>query len=165
MEKYAIAYRGNKNSKVTMYIISDFDCGKCIEHHSTYNSIYNKYKDRVKFGYVNYSGNPSPLIIASESFNNQGKFWEFHDTAFNIDVMIDSTRIFRIADSLQVNMMQFTNDFNSTEIRDKISQNFIGIENAGIYATPTIIINNRLLFNSASYDEIAKLIDTELSKQ
>lgn len=165
MEKQAISYRGNKESDVTLYLISDFDCGKCIELHPIYDSIYSKYKDKVRFGYVNYSGAPSPLIIASEAMNNQGKFWEFYDTVFKINAMIDSTRIFDIADSLRLDMDKFRADFNSKQVVDKISSSFNIIEIAGIYATPTIIVNDRLLFNSGSYDEIARLIDIELNKK
>lgn len=165
MEKQAISYRGNKESDVTLYLISDFDCGKCIELHPIYDSIYSKYKDKVRFGYVNYSGAASPLIIASEAMNNQGKFWEFYNTAFKINTMIDSARIFNIADSLRLDMNKFTADFNSGDIVNKITESFNAIEVAGIYATPTIIVNDRLLFNSGSYDEIARLIDIELNKK
>lgn len=165
MEKQAISYRGNTGSDVTLYLISDFDCGKCIELHPVYDSIYNKYKDKVRFGYVNYSGTASPLIIASEAINNQGKFWEFYSTVFKINTMIDSVRIFNIADSLRLDMNKFTTDFNSKYIVNKITENFNTIEAAGIYATPTIIVNGRLLFNSSSYDEIARLIDIELDKR
>lgn len=165
MEKQTISYRGNTGSDVTLYLISDFDCGKCIELHPVYDSIYNKYKDKVRFGYVNYSGTPSPLIIASEAMNNQGKFWEFYNTVFKINAMVDSTRIFNIADSLRLDMNKFKTDFSSRDIVDKITESFNAIETAGIYATPTVIVNDRLLFNSGSYDEIARLIDIELNKK
>jgi thiol-disulfide isomerase/thioredoxin len=165
MGKQAISYRGNMESDVTLYLISDFDCGKCIGLHPVYDSLYNKYRDKVRFGYVNYSGTASPLIIASEAMNNQGKFWEFYNTVFKINAMIDSARIFNIADSLRLDMDKFTADFNSWDIANKITENFNAIEAMGIYATPTVIVNDRLLFNSGSYDEIARLIDIELDKR
>ena len=162
LEKKAIAYRGNLNSNTTVLLVSDFDCGKCIDFHPIYDSIYNSYKNKVRFGYVDFSSEPSPLIIASKGMNNQNKFWEFYDIVFNISTMIDSSKIFRIADSLQLDMNKFTSDFNSKEITEQITNDFSFISNSGIYATPTIIVNNRLIFNSGSYEEIARLIDIEL---
>jgi protein-disulfide isomerase len=164
LEQQVISYRGNLKSNVTMLLISDFDCGKCIEFHSIYDSIYNEYKDRVKFGYINFSATPTTAIIASEVCNYQNKFWEFYDLVYKGSEFIDSTRAFNIAKELNIDMNKFSNEFNSKELVDKIEKTFTDLHQCGIYATPTIVINNRLLFNSGSYNEIAELLNVELKK-
>jgi len=164
LQQHVLAYKGNKNSNVTMLLISDFDCGKCIEFHSIYDSIYNKYKDRVKFGYINFSAIPTTAIIASEAFNYQDKFWEFYNLAYARNEYIDSTKAFNIAKELNVDINKFQNDFNSKELVDKIENKFTALHQHGFYATPTIVINNRLLFNSGSYNEISELLNMELRK-
>lgn len=161
---YVVAYQGNLASKVTMILISDFECGKCYEYHSVYDSIYTKYKDKIRFGYVNFSDSPSATILASEAVNNQNKFWDYYNCIFAEKGYIDSTKIFHIANELSIDMKKFEFDFNSTIIYDQLVFQFKKIQEIGIYATPTVVINGKLLFNSGSYEEIAALIDIELKR-
>ena len=42
--------------------------------------------------------------------------------------------------------------------------NLLKLESAGIYGTPTIMINNQLVFNSTSLDEIEKMLKEEIAK-
>jgi hypothetical protein len=164
LEQQVISYRGNLKSKVTMLLISDFDCGKCIEFHSIYDSIYNAYKDRVRFGYINFSATPTTAIIASEVYNSHDKFWEFYDLAYKSKEFIDSARVFDMAKELNIDPDKFSGEFNSKELADKIENAFNALHQYGIYATPTIVINNRLLFNSGSYNRISELLNVELKK-
>jgi len=164
LDNKVISYRGNLNSNVTMLVISDFDCGKCIEYHSIYDSIYNTYRDKVKFGYVNFSATPTTAIIASEVFNSQNKFWDFYEFVYQRNEFIDSIKAFEIAKELNIDLDIFANEFNSKELIDKIENSFIDLHQIGLYATPTIVINNRLIFNSGSYNEISELLNLELQK-
>lgn len=165
LEEYVTSYRGNKNSHTTMILISDFDCGRCIDFHSIYDSIYDNYKDKIKFGYINFSGLPSTAIIASEACNSQDMFWKFYDIAYKNNEYIDSVKAFNIAEELNLDMNKFAGEFNSPELINRIENSFKKLHEYGIYATPTIIINNRLLFNSGSYKEIERLLEIELKKQ
>lgn len=61
-------------------------------------------------------------------------------------------------------MDRFKNDFNNREIADKIEDNFYALESAGVYGTPTIMVNNRLIFNSSSIEEIEKTLQYEIKK-
>jgi len=47
---------------------------------------------------------------------------------------------------------------------DKINETINKLVEMGIYATPTIIVNGRLIYNSNSYNEISHLIELELNK-
>ncbi|KAB6385549.1 thioredoxin domain-containing protein, partial [Bacteroides xylanisolvens] len=157
-------YRGNLQSKVSMIIISDFDCDACINAHSLYDSIHQEYKDKVKFGYIHYSTMPTFAQIASDAANKQNKFWEFHDSLYTHKGYIDSIAAFNIAQNMSMDINKFQNDITNNEGKKSIEKTINQLVLLGIYATPTIIINGRLIVNSNSKEEICHLIDEELLK-
>jgi protein-disulfide isomerase len=106
----------------------------------------------------------SNSAIASECAANQGKFWEMHDSIFSTKVIPDSVVLFRMAKNLKLNMNTFGNDFKNKSISDKIKDNLLRLESVGIYGTPTIMINNHLVFNSSSVNEIEKILKDEIAK-
>lgn len=157
-------YRGNLHSEVSVIIVSDFDCGVCINSHDLYESIYQQYKEKVKFGYVHYSAMPTLAQIASEAANSQNKFWEFHDSLYAHKGYIDSTAVYNIAHSLSMDINKFKKDIENDIGQKLIEKTINQLVLIGVYATPTIIVNGRLIVHSDSKDEITHLIDKELSK-
>jgi protein-disulfide isomerase len=72
--------------------------------------------------------------------------------------------MYRIAKNLKLDMNTFGNDYKNKAISEKIMDNLLKLESAGIYGTPTIMINNRLIFNNTSLDEIEKLLKEEIAE-
>ena len=158
-------YRGNLKSEVSVIIISDFDCESCINAHSLYNSIYEEYKDKVKFGYIHYSAMPTFAEIASDAANKQNRFWEFQDSLYAYRGYIDSTAVFKIAHNMSMDINKFQNDIANDDGKKAIENTINQLVLLGVYATPTLIINGRLIVDSNSKEEICHLIDEELSKE
>lgn len=158
-------YRGNLQSKVSVITISDFDCDACIKAHPLYNSIYQEYKDKVKFGYIHYSATPTFAQIASDAANKQNRFWEFHDSLYTHKGYIDSISVYNIANNLSMDINKFKKDMENNERMSSIENTINQLVLLGVYATPTLIINGRLIIDSDSRIEICHLIDEELSKQ
>lgn len=157
-------YRGNLQSKVSVTIISDFDCESCIKAHPLYNSIYEDYKEKVKFGYIHYSTIPTFAEIASDAANKQNRFWEFQDSLYAYKGYIDSTAVFKIAHNMSMDINKLQKDIADNNGKKSIENTINQLVLLGVYATPTIIINGRLIVNSNSKKEICHLIDDELSK-
>lgn len=164
LDNLVVHYIGNLNSPVTFLVISDFDCSMCREHKDFFEKLCSKYKDKVRFGFTHYSSYVSNSAIASECAANQGKFWEMHDSIFNTKFIPDSVALFRMARNLNLDMITFSKDYKNKAISDRIMDNLLKLESAGIYGTPTIMINNRLIFNSTSLDEIEKMLKEEIEK-
>lgn len=157
-------YRGNLQSKVSVTIISDFDCESCIKAHPLYNSIYEDYKEKVKFGYIHYSTMPTFAEVASDAANKQNRFWEFQDSLYAYKGYIDSTAVYRIAHNMSMDINKLQKDISDDNGKKSIENTINQLVLLGVYATPTIIINGRLIVNSNSKEEICHLIDDELSK-
>ena len=144
LENISAKYRGNLNSKVTMLEISDLECSSCKDNYPIYKRTYNKYKDRIKFGFAHFSSYVSVSAIACECASRQGKFWEMHDLLFELTNYPDTTEIMNIAKKMELNLHQFRLDFIDSTIVSNIENNFRNIHSKGIYATPTIIISQTL---------------------
>lgn len=159
-----IHYRGNTQSDITVLEISDFDCEMCREHYPVMKEIYNKYKDKVRFGFTHYGSYVTPSSLASEAAFKQDRFWEMRDSLFMQSKVPDSLLIFNIAKNMNLNLIDFYNDFNNNNLNSLIEKNMLDINSSGIYGTPTILINNRLVYNSSSKDEIEARLEFELNK-
>lgn len=164
VDNLIVHYKGNLESSVTFLIISDFDCQMCREHNVLFEKLYNKYNDKVRFGFTHYSSYVSNSALASECAGNQQQFWAMHDSIFNSTYIPDSIALFRIAKNLKLDMNIFTKDFRNNALSVKIKENILKFESAGIYGTPTIMINNRLIFNSTSINEIENMLKEEIEK-
>lgn len=159
-----VHYRGNINSKVSLITISDFECDRCSEHYFISEQLFEKYKDKVKFGFANYSGYVTLSALASECAAKQNDFFGFYNELFSLEQLADSTKIFQIAKDLKLDISRFKKDMNDSIISKNIEKDFEKISSIGVYATPTVLINNKVIFNSNSIEEIEAAITNELSK-
>lgn len=157
-----VHYRGNLKSSVSFIVASDFNCERCVAFEGTLQHIYNKYKDRVKFGFISFSDSPTLPALACEAANQQNKFWDFHDTIFAHEGVADSTYLFSLAKKMDLNVAQFKRDLLLEESYKKLDRTINDLVNRGVFATPTIIINDRLVYMTNSYEELSRLLDYEL---
>ena len=162
ISRLLIHQRGNLKSRIKCIIISDFECSFCRKGHPVFDSLYLKYHDLVNFGYINYGSYVTPSALSSECAANQGKFWEMHDSLYKLNELPDSAQIFKIAAKLNLNMDKFKSDFNNAAFKKQIDSTFRILSSLGIYGTPTILINNKLIYNSTSIDEIESILLQEL---
>ena len=88
-----------------------------------------------------------------------------HDQLFFQKQLPDTSNIFRIAKELNLDMNKFKKDFYSKEVNELIKSNSQKCIDMGLFATPTILVNNEVIFNSSSKDEIEKMIQEILAKE
>lgn len=157
-----VRYRGNSKATTTFIVASDFDCKRCVDFEKTLKRIYNEYKDRVKFGFINFADEPNLASLSCEAAAKYNKFWEFHDAIFEHEALVDSTFILNIANNLGLDLAGYRQELVSAENYDKVNHNINKLMERGLFATPTIIINNRLIYITNSYDELKVLLDQEL---
>lgn len=157
-----IHYRGNTKSSVSLIVASDFNCERCVSFESTLQRIYDKYKDKVKFGFVSFGDSPTLPALACEAAGQQNKFWDFHDAIFAHEGIADSTYIFNLAKNKNLDVMRLKRDLLSSENYKALDKTINDLFNRGVFATPTIIINDRLVYMTNSYDELSRLLEYEL---
>lgn len=157
-----VRYRGNLDSSVSFIVASDYNCERCVQFEKTLSRLYDKYKDRVKFGFVHFADAPSLAALACEAADKQKQFWAFHDAIFNYEGVADSTFIYNFAKSKRLDMKVFDADLHSPDSFKEMDKTINQLVERGLMATPTIIINDRLVYVTNSYEELSKLLEREL---
>ena len=104
-----------------------------------------------------------PAARAALAAGEQGKFWEFHDALFALPAINNET-IEGIAIKLGLKIEQFKSDMASPKIRQKLDQDIMDAQQAGVNGTPTIFINGRLLREERSLESIQQKINAALGK-
>lgn len=163
IEDLPVHYRGNLDASVSLVVISDFDCKRCIEFEKTLQLLYDKYQKHVKFGFVNFAGLPTLPVLACEAAAKQDKFWVFHDAAFQHKEMADSSFLFNFAKEEGMDITQFKCDLFSEETYRRVDHTINELAKRGLFATPTVIINNRLVYMTNSFEELSRLLDNDLN--
>lgn len=158
----SVHYRGNLDATITFIVASDFNCMRCVDFEKTLKQIYNDYKDRVKFGFINFADEPTLAALSCEAADKFYKFWEFHDAIFEHEAFIDSAFVFNVADSMGLDLESYKRELLSAKNYSKVEHAINKLMERGLFATPTIIINNRLVYMTNSYDELTRLLDKEL---
>lgn len=128
----------------------------------TLSKLYDNYKERVKFGFVHFADAPSLAALACEAAGEQKQFWTFHDTIFNYSGVADSAFIYNLAKSKRLNMTEFDAYLHSSDKYKEMDKVINQLVERGLMATPTIIINDRLVYVTNSYEELSRLLEYEL---
>lgn len=130
----------------------------CRQYNPIFKKLYNKYKNDVAFGFVNYGSYVSKLAIASEVAGMQGKFWEMKELFFKENEYNTYSEIESLALKLDLDIKKFKKDFHNIDLENKLKKNYDLIHKSGIYGTPTILINYRIMHNSSSKEELEKFL-------
>jgi len=163
VNKLNVHYAGNLNASTSLIIISDFECEFCRKYYDIYEYLFKKYQSKIKLGFVNFSPYVSMCARAAESAAKQDKFWEMHDRLFSEKQLPDTSTIFQIARQINLNMIKFKSDFYSKEVNDLLQTNSQKCVDMGLFATPTILVNDNVLFNSSSKEHIENMIKETLT--
>ena len=157
-----VHYRGNLNAATTFIVASDFDCKRCVDFEKTLKQIYSEYKDKVRFGFINFADEPTLASLSCEAAVKYNKFWEFHDAIFEHEALVASAFVFATASRLSLDVEEYKQELLSAVNYDRVNHTINKLMERGLFATPTIIINDRLIYITNSYEELTRLLKQEL---
>lgn len=156
---------GSDQDKVILIEYADYQCPACANMNPTVNSIITKYKDQLTFVFRNLPlttihSNSLAAATAAEAAGMQGKFFEMHDKLYsNQDSwsgadIAERTKIFEsYAQQLGLNIDTYKSDLNSSDVADKISRDRATAKSLKITATPTFVINGKILSEETALTE------------
>lgn len=163
VDKISKNYKGKLNSNVTVWLISDLDCNTCRQAKPTYDSLFAKYKNKIKYAFSDYSTEVKISSLALQCSSNQNKFWNMYNSLSNSAINISFNDAIQLAHDNGLNVKKFISEMQDSVTYHTIFDNFKRINDAGIVGTPTIVINNKVISNPTSMKEIENVINYELS--
>ncbi|HYF31658.1 MAG TPA: thioredoxin domain-containing protein [Chitinophagaceae bacterium] len=161
-----VYYRGKQDSEVTMVIVSDFNCDNCRTAFPLFEKLYRKYGGRVRFGYTHFAPEVSLAAMAAGAANDQDKFWDYHQEVLSAKNhhTSDTAYYTGIAGKLNLDMNRFKAALSDGGIRQEIQQNIDLLKARKVYATPTVVINGRVILDVFDEARLEEVLEQELTK-
>ena len=142
---------GSPSALITIVEFGDYQCEACYHwYHNTRADIIENY---VETGKVNLifmdlpflGRDSSPAAQATYCANDQGKYWEYHETLYNFQEAVDNgwaskDRLVSFAFDLDMNTDEFNDCMDTKKYTKRVKANYDESQRLGIEATPTFII-------------------------
>lgn len=165
-------FKGGAQANAVLIEYSDFQCPACQSYYPIVKQLNNSFGDRLKIVYRHFPliqthPHALPAAWAAEAAGEQNKFWEMHDLLFDKQAEwsgaknIDDNFLF-YATALGLNKEQFSADYKSQLVKDRVQNNLAGAQAMRLNSTPSFILNGKKINNPRTFDEFRTLIDAAL---
>lgn len=148
--------QGNDNADLTIVEYGDYQCPYCGAAYPVLKELMKEFKGQVKFVFRNFPLSEMhpyarPAAIAAEAADLQGKFWEMHDVIYENQQSLNESFLFQLAEKIGLNLSQFKEDIQKTELEKKVDSDFESGIISGVNGTPSFFINGNK-FNGGAED-------------
>lgn len=145
---------GKAGATITLVEYGDYQCPHSGEAHPLIKKLMKEFHNELLFVYRNFpqESHPEAMIAAqaAEAAALQNKFWEMHDLIFEQQDQLSESNLIYFAESLNLNLDQFENDYKSQDVMSKIESDIESGIRSEVTDTPTFFIDDESLDD---YDE------------
>jgi protein-disulfide isomerase len=174
---------GDPNAPVKMIEYSDFQCPFCkqfsetteqgiIDNFVATGKVYFTFRSMGNFVSRNIglggteSGDAAEAVYCA---SDQGKFWEYKDILYANSLGEDEgyfarVRLEKMAEAIGLDVAQFNDCMDSQKYRDRVEQDGMDGQAAGITGTPSFLINGKLIVGAQPYATFQKEIESALAE-
>lgn len=158
---------GSVGAPVTMVVFLDFASTKSSDAMLAVNKImYDEYyKNQAQFIFRHFPDMADPLSIAAslavECANEQGKFFGMANAIFG-ELNIGQASFSRLASTSGLDKVEFESCFQSQQDLFRVDRDIKDGQYLGVKASPTFIINDKIVEGSPRMEDIKKAIDLML---
>lgn len=166
--------KGNLFSTVVLLEYSDFQCPSCAYYYPVIKQIEKDYGSKIKIVYRHFpifQKHKNAILAASaaEAAGMQSNFWGMHDLLFESqNVWAESDKAEELfvahAETLSLNIEKFKSDMLSEAVKDEVMKDYQSGVDAGVAGTPSFFVNGKFISNPNSYEELAKILDSYITK-
>ena len=169
---------GSASAPITIVEFGDYQCEACYHwYHNTRADIIDNYIETGKVNLVfidlPFLGRDS-ITAAQATYcaDDQGKYWEYHETLYNFQEAIDNgwaskDRLVSFAFNLDMNMDKFNDCMDSSKHAKRVKANYDESQRFGAEATPTFLIispdgNMKKITSAQPYSVFSQVIEPML---
>ena len=166
--------KGATNAKVTMQIVSDFQCPFCKRAEDTVGEVMKNYGDKIKVVWRDlpldfHADAPLAAQAAREAFKQKGSdgFWKMHDLLFQnqgTEGGIKRDALEKYAGQIGLDMTKFKAALDNQTHKASVDADKKLCQDAGIQGTPGFIVNGYFINGVQPYTKFKKVIDRALAE-
>jgi protein-disulfide isomerase len=176
----ASPYLGDENAPITLVEFGDYQCFFCNKFfHETEGSILKNYVEtgKVKIIFKDFTIIGPDSIAAAHAThcaNDQGKFWEYHDTLYNNwagenNGWASFDNLTKFANDIKLDQDEFVKCMNDGKYQQRITSNNNDARTLGLTGTPGFFVigpDNQItkIGGAQPYDVFVRLFESELQK-
>ena len=160
---------GPEDAPVTIIEFSDFQCPFCSRFFAqTYPQIKQEYEGQVRFVYRDFPltslhENAQKAGEAAECADEQGKFWEYHDTLFTSQAL-DLASLKSHASQLGLDTAAFDQCLDGGKYTEEVQKDYQEGISYGVTGTPAFFINGLSIIGAQPYANFKTAIDAALQE-
>jgi protein-disulfide isomerase len=160
--------RGPADAPVVVIEFSDYQCPFCKRAEPTVTALMEKYPTQVRLVYRHLPldqihPRARPAAIAAVCAEQQGKFWEYHDTLFANQQALADADLEKYAATLGMDADKFKACRADPASDSKVSADAAAARAAGLTGTPAFFVNGILVSGARPLDDFTKWVDSELA--
>ncbi len=167
--------KGEATASATLIEYADYQCPICSSYFTMVNEVFQQREDELRIVYRHFPltqihPNAVPSAQAAEAAGIQGKFWEMSQLLYQNQQEWSEQRdpfpTFRnYAQELGLDLDQFTSDYNSPAVLERIQAHAQSAEVLNLNGTPSFFLNGKRIQNPRSVDEFLRLVDSAVTSE
>lgn len=166
---------GDPNAPVKIIEYADFQCPFCLRFFAdTEKQIIDTYiaTGKVYFEYRSFGAfigaESAQAAEAAYCAGDQGKFWEMHDLIYTNQGAENSSafrddRLRAFGETLKLDTTKYNDCFNNDKQKQRVTQDGLDAQAAGITSTPSFLINGKLIQGAQPFSTFQAEIDAALA--
>ena len=159
---------GPSSAAVEIIEFSDFQCPFCQRLTDTLEQLKSEHGSDIRLVFKDYPlPNHAQAFKAAEAgncANQQGKFWELHDTMFSRQSELGVDDLNRHAGELGMDQAAFDACLDSGRFAEQVNADLTAGQQYGVSSTPTVFINGRAVMGAAPFERFDAIIREELDR-
>ena len=161
-------FKGSDKASVRLVKFEDFQCPYCKMVQPRFGELLKKYEGKLKIIHKDLpldAIHPQARLAAEAArcAGDQGKFWEFHDRAYQGSPKVTADDLKAYAKDVGLNEASFTSCITSGKFKSAVQKDLIEGSNLGLTGTPSFFINGRELSGAQPLEAFTTIIDEELA--
>lgn len=154
--------QGNAGSSIVFAEFSDFQCPACGAAFPFVKQLVEKYGASIRFEYKHFPltkihVNAYNAALASECANDQGKFWEMHDTLFGNQTKLSASDLKKYAQDIGLDTTKFNACLDTRAKKSVVDADVKEGTTRKVQGTPTFFLNGTAL-QFSSYADLDSIV-------
>lgn len=156
--------QGNLNADLVIVEYGDYQCPYCGAAYPVLKELMNQFGSQIKFVFRNFPLSEMheyarTAALSAEAAALQNKFWEMHDAIYENQQNLNEHLLLELAKELKLDISQFKSDMESSELKDKVDEDFASGIVSGVNGTPSFYVNGKKFEGTA--EDLFQLVGAE----